>query len=171
RRSSASAPRSRGAGRDHAGGLARRRAPRAPARAAAGQIRPRPRRTRALGSEHAPGGDAPGGPMKVDAMYPMITVSDAAAAAAFYGEVFGAVEKFRLTEPTGRLGHLELEIGDGILMIAEAYPEYGLVAPSPGDRVTSSIHLPVDDADAVVKRAVEAGARLERGPPAQAPAS
>lgn len=102
--------------------------------------------------------------MRIDAMYPYLIVANAAEAATFYARVFGAVERFRLTEPSGRIGHLELELGGGLLMLADPYPECDLRPPAPGQPVSASIHLHVQDTDAVVQRAVEHGARLERAP-------
>src|SRR6266480_3510226 len=38
--------------------------------------------------------------------------------------------------PDGRIGHAELEIAGGLVMLADAYPEIGIVAPEPGGAVT-----------------------------------
>lgn len=93
--------------------------------------------------------------------FPYLRVNGAAAAIAFYQQAFGAVERMRLTEPSGRIGHAELVIGPMVLMISEAFPEYGLLAPD-GDRTLgAAIHLHVDNADAWATRAVAAGAVLE----------
>jgi predicted enzyme related to lactoylglutathione lyase len=70
--------------------------------------------------------------------------------------------------PDGRIGHAELEIGGGLLMLADEHPELGVVAPSPGQGATVTLHLSVPDVDAVAARAVAAGAALER-PPADHP--
>lgn len=98
--------------------------------------------------------------MATQEMYPYICVPDAQAAAEFYMQVFGMTEKFRLTEPGGRIGHLELAFGDGILMVSEEYPEYGIQSPKTLGGTPVTIHLHVDDADAVVKRALERGAKI-----------
>ncbi|MEO5881742.1 MAG: VOC family protein [Caldimonas sp.] len=93
-------------------------------------------------------------------VFAYLRVSDTAAAMRFYGEAFGAVEKFRLTEPSGRIGHAEMQIGAAVLMLSDPFPEYGLDAP-PGDRdIGASVHLHVDDADAMAARAVAAGATM-----------
>jgi len=97
-------------------------------------------------------------------MFPYLRVKNSAAAIAFYVDVFGAVEKFRLVEPSGRVGHAELSLGGGILMICDEFPEYGLFAPSEAGRAPLSIHLHVDNADATITRAVERGATLVRPP-------
>ena len=39
---------------------------------------------------------------------PYLVTKDAAAAIAFYKTAFGATELFRLTEPSGKVGHAEL---------------------------------------------------------------
>lgn len=57
-------------------------------------------------------------------LFPYLRVKDAKAAIAFYTEVFGATEKFRLTEPSGRIGHAELDLGNIVLMLSDEFPEY-----------------------------------------------
>lgn len=95
-------------------------------------------------------------------LFAYLSVSDAAAAIDFYARALGATEKFRLAEPGGRIGHAELDFDGITLMLADEYPEYGILGPGPDERTAVTIHLHVDDADAVVARAVDAGARLER---------
>ncbi|MDM0013606.1 VOC family protein [Variovorax sp. J22P168] len=99
--------------------------------------------------------------MAVLEMFPYLCVKDTAAAIAFYGEVFGATEKFRLTEPSGRIGHAELDLGGSTLMLCDEFPEYGIRSASTLGATPVTIHLHVDDADAVVERALKAGATLE----------
>src|SRR3990167_4639780 len=62
-------------------------------------------------------------------VFPYLMVRDAKAAIAFYGEVFGATELFRLVEPSGRIGHAELQLGPIVLMLSEEYHEYGMLSP------------------------------------------
>ena len=63
----------------------------------------------------------------------------------------------------GRIGHAELQIGDGVLYLADEYPELGLKAPSP--QVSSvSLMLHVADTDATLERARERGAVVQREP-------
>ena len=99
-------------------------------------------------------------PNTIHEAFTYLRVSDTAAAMRFYARAFGAVEKFRLTEPSGRIGHAQMQLGPTVLMLSDAYPEYGLVAP-PGDRdIGCSVHLHVDDADAMSAEAVAAGATM-----------
>jgi len=96
-------------------------------------------------------------------MFPYLRVRDAAAAIRFYIAAFGASERFRLTEPSGRIGHAELQMGPAVLMLSDEFPEYNLTAPTAED-FGSSVHLHVDNADAMIERAVKAGATLTMAP-------
>jgi PhnB protein len=49
--------------------------------------------------------------MKIHEAFTYLRVRDATSAIAFYQAAFGATEKFRLTEPGGRIGHAELDFG------------------------------------------------------------
>ena len=102
--------------------------------------------------------------MKIHELFAYLCVKDAARAIDFYGRAFGAREKFRLTEPSGRIGHAELEFGGVILMLSDEFPECGIHGPQPGASTPFTIHLHVDDADAMIECAVAAGATLERKP-------
>jgi PhnB protein len=98
-------------------------------------------------------------------VFAYLCVKNAAEAIEFYQKAFGAREKFRLVEPgTGRVGHAEVELGGMTVMLAEEYPELGLQAPVTLGATTASIHLHVDDCDAVIARAVAAGATLDMAP-------
>lgn len=100
--------------------------------------------------------------MAIHELYPYLRMRNASEAIAFYQRVFGAKEKLRLTEPGGRVGHAELDFGGTVLMLSDEYPELGFNGPETVGAATASIHLHVDDADALIARAVEAGATLIR---------
>ncbi|MEZ5657145.1 MAG: VOC family protein [Burkholderiaceae bacterium] len=102
--------------------------------------------------------------MMIQAVFPYLRVHGAAAAIDFYIAAFGATERFRLVEPGGRIGHAELDFGPGVLMLSEAFPEYGLHAPDAGQILGASIHLHVADCDALTERAVQCGATLQMPP-------
>jgi PhnB protein len=96
---------------------------------------------------------------------PYIIVKDAASAIRYYVDVFDAVESYRLTEPkTGKIGHADLRIGDGQLMLADEYPDWGAFGPASVGGTPVSLHLYVADVDATVKRAADAGATVLRQP-------
>jgi PhnB protein len=81
---------------------------------------------------------------------------------AFYERAFGAKEKYRLVEPSGRVGHVELDFGGTTIMMSDEYPELDIRGPESIGATTCGIHLHVDDADAAIERAVAAGAKLLR---------
>jgi PhnB protein len=93
---------------------------------------------------------------------PALVVDGAADAIDFYSRVFGAVERMRLPEPSGRIGHAELQIGDSLIMLSDEYPEMGARGPRSvgGSPVTLSVY--VEDVDAAFDRAVDAGAKALR---------
>lgn len=93
---------------------------------------------------------------------PHLVAQDAAAALAFYVRAFGAVERYRLVEPSGKIGHAELSIGDAVVMVCDEYPDFGAVSPAAYGGSPIKLLIYVDDCDAVVARAVEAGATLLR---------
>ena len=93
---------------------------------------------------------------------PYLIVADGPAAVAFYQQAFGAKLRLKLDRPDGKIGHAELEIGDSLVMLADEFPPMDAKAPAAYGGTPVSLHLYVDDADAVAARAVAAGARLKR---------
>ncbi len=90
---------------------------------------------------------------------PYLIVSDAAGAIEFYKKAFGATELVRMPAPGGRVGHAELRIGDLRVMLADEFPDMGARSPKAFGGSPVSLHLYVDDVDAVAKRALAAGAK------------
>ncbi len=95
-------------------------------------------------------------------LFPYLRVRGADAAIKFYSAAFEAKEKFRLVEPSGRIGHAELDFGGFSLMLSDEYPEHGIVGPEALGGVSAMMHLHVDNCDAVIARAVELGAKVVR---------
>lgn len=102
--------------------------------------------------------------MTVHETFPYLCVSDAVAAIEFYKKAFGASEIFRLAEPGGRIGHAELDFGGTVLMLADEFPECNIHSARTIGGTPVSIHLHVDDADEMIRKAVGLGAKLERAP-------
>jgi PhnB protein len=102
--------------------------------------------------------------MKIREVFPYLRVRKAAEAIEYYAKAFGAVEKFRLTEPGGRVGHAELDLGGTTIMLSDEYPEYGIRGPESIGGTSMSIHLHVDDADEMLRSAVDAGGTMVREP-------
>ena len=99
-------------------------------------------------------------PPGMHSLTPHLMCRGAADAIAFYTKAFGAVEMFRLPTPDGRLMHAHIQIGDSALWLGDEFPEHGCSALPAGQRSPVTIHLYVEDVDAVVARAIAAGAKL-----------
>ena len=97
-------------------------------------------------------------------VFPYLRVRDANAAIDFYQRAFGAIEKFRLSEPNGRVGHAEIKLGDCIVMVSDEYPEHGIHGPEKFGGSGSALHLHVDDVDSFTKQAEQAGAAVTMPP-------
>ena len=93
---------------------------------------------------------------------PHIVVQGAERAGAFYRDAFGADEVSRIPTPDGRLMSLQLRIGDGVLHIADEFPEMGVLAPPTIGGTPVVLALEVSDAEAVFAQAVAAGAQVRQ---------
>lgn len=93
---------------------------------------------------------------------PYLTVDGASAAIDFYTTVFGAKERLRMPAPEGKVGHAELEIGDSVVMLADAFPDMGNQTPAALGGTPVTVMVYVADVDAVFDRALKAGATEER---------
>jgi len=93
---------------------------------------------------------------------PYLCVDGASKAIDFYAHVFDASERMRMGDPSGKIGHAELSIGDSVIMVSDEYPEMNMVGPKAigGTPVTISVY--VEDVDATFDRAVKAGAKSLR---------
>ena len=91
---------------------------------------------------------------------PYLCVNDAAGALEFYKKAFGATELMRMPDPSGRIGHAEIKIGDSIIMLADEFPEMGFRSPRTLGGSPFAIYLYVEDVDAVFGQAVAAGGKL-----------
>jgi PhnB protein len=89
---------------------------------------------------------------------PHLVCEGAAAALDFYAKAFNAVEISRMPGPDGKLMNAQLRIGDSMLMLNDAFPEYGAPGPLALKGTPVVVHLYVPDVDAAFAQAVAAGA-------------
>ena len=92
---------------------------------------------------------------------PHLVCAGAADAIEFYKRAFGAVETSRMPGPDGKLMHASVRIGDSTVMLVDEFPQWGAVGPNALKGSPVTIHLQVEDADALFKRAVDAGATVK----------
>lgn len=89
-----------------------------------------------------------------------LVARDAGRAGAWYVSVFGAEESSRISLPDGRVLTTELRFRDSLLAVGEEFPEMGIVSPLTLGGTHGAIHVAVDDADLVWRRALDAGATV-----------
>jgi len=87
---------------------------------------------------------------------------NAAGAIEYYKEAFGAEEIMRLAEPSGKIGHAEIKIGEALIMMSDEYPEYAALSPQTIGGSPIKLHLSVPDVDSFVAKAVRFGANVVR---------
>lgn len=91
---------------------------------------------------------------------PHLVCAGATKAIDFYKAAFGATENVRLPAPDGRLMHACLTINGSSVMLVDEFPEMCAQGPSALKGTPVTIHLMVDDVDALTARAVAAGAKV-----------
>jgi PhnB protein len=91
---------------------------------------------------------------------PHIVVRDAAGAAERYAAALGAEERSRIPVPGGKLMSVELWFGDSAVMVADAFPEMGVLSPQSVGGTSTVLNLYVEDVDALWERAVGASAEV-----------
>ena len=80
---------------------------------------------------------------------PYLFAQNASQLMEFISVAFGGSETYRKERPDGAVTHAEMRIGDSMLMVGEATPQFG---PMP-----TSVYLYVADSDHVYRQALEAG--------------
>lgn len=91
---------------------------------------------------------------------PYLAVDDAAQAIEYYKKAFGAKERVRMEAPDGKIGHAEVEIGDSVVMLSDPFPQASTKPPKELGGTSVSVFMYVEDVDAVVQQAVDAGATV-----------
>jgi PhnB protein len=90
---------------------------------------------------------------------PYLNVDDAAAAIKFYVDVFGGTERMRMDGPPGKIAHAEVEIGRGMIMLADEMPDAGNRSARAIGATPVAMMVYVEDVDSVFGKALAAGAK------------
>ena len=105
-------------------------------------------------------------PNSPSTIMPAMRYRDANAAIEWLCKVFGFEKHAVYPGPDDTVGHAELKLGGGIIMLdSEKDDAYGRGFKSPGelgDVETRSVYIVVADADAVYERAKSAGGKIVR---------
>ena len=93
---------------------------------------------------------------------PHVVVRDAASAAEWYAQALGAEELSRIPLPGGKLMSVELRFGDSTVMIADEFPDAGILSPLAIGGTSTVLNLDTDDVDGLWQRALDAGAEVRQ---------
>ena len=99
-------------------------------------------------------------PEGMHSITPHLVCAGAIEAIEFYRKAFNAVEIIRLVGPQGVLVHACIRIGDSMINLAEENPQWGSLGPKSLKGTPVTIHLQVENVDAVVAQAETAGAKI-----------
>jgi PhnB protein len=91
---------------------------------------------------------------------PHIVVRDAARASEWYQRALGAEERSRIPLPNGKVMTVELRFGDSAVMIADEFPEQGIVSPLTLGGTYGALQIATNDVDTLWRRALDAGAEV-----------
>jgi len=91
-----------------------------------------------------------------------LCVNGASDAIKFYEKAFGATERYRIDDPSGRIGHAELKIGETAIYLSDEWPEMSVLSPTTLKGSSVSFVLEVADVESAFQRAIDAGATIER---------
>lgn len=101
-------------------------------------------------------------PKGYNVVTPYLAIQGAAQAIDFYKKVFGAMEVMRMPGPQGKLGHVEIKVGDSKVMLADESEQMNFLGPRARGGTPVHIHVYVKDVDATVAKAIEMGAKMMR---------
>jgi PhnB protein len=90
---------------------------------------------------------------------PYLIIRGAARAIEFYKQAFGATELMRFPGPDGKIGHAEIKIGAGVVMLADENPEHK--GPQTLGGTPVSLLFYVANVDAQFAAAVAAGGTIK----------
>jgi PhnB protein len=99
-------------------------------------------------------------PKGYNSVTPYLVIKGAAKAIEYYKEVFGATEVVRMADPSGRVGHAELQIGNSRIMLADENPAVGNRSAESIGASPVSLYVYLPDCDKVVAKAAEQGAKI-----------
>ncbi len=91
---------------------------------------------------------------------PHLVVRDAARAAEWYKAALGAQERGRIPVGGGKYMQIALWFGDSAVMLADEFPEAGILSPLAMGGTPIVLHISTENVDALWQRAVDAGATV-----------
>ncbi len=99
-------------------------------------------------------------PDGIHTITPHLVVRDAGRAAEWYIAALGAEERGRVPLPGGKYMQIELWFGDSAVMLADEFPEAGILSPLTIGGTPVVLHFSTENVDALWQRALDAGASV-----------
>ena len=99
-------------------------------------------------------------PDGIHTITPHIVVRNAGRAAEWYKKAFGAEERSRIPVPDGKFMQIALWFGDSAVMIADEFPEAGVLSPQAIGGSPVVLHFSTENVEALWNRVIEAGAEV-----------
>jgi uncharacterized glyoxalase superfamily protein PhnB len=99
-------------------------------------------------------------PEGVHTITPHIVVREAGRAAEWYKQALGAEERGRIPVPGGKFMQIELWFGNSAVMIADEFPEAGVLSPQAIGGNPVVLHFLTEDVTVLWERAIKAGAEV-----------
>lgn len=102
-------------------------------------------------------------PAGFENLIPHLVCSPCSEAIEFYRNAFGAEETHRLLTPDGRIMHATIRIGSSIVFLMDDFPEHNAgksSTPTALGGASVTMHQFVENCDAAIKRAHDAGATV-----------
>jgi PhnB protein len=97
-------------------------------------------------------------PENMPRITPYLYYEDVARALGWLTQAFGFRERMRMPGPEGIIGHAEMELADGVIMLGR--PDASYRNPKRLGGVTQNVYVYVDDVDKHFERARRAGATI-----------
>ncbi|MDV8020164.1 VOC family protein [Rhodococcus sp. IEGM 1330] len=107
----------------------------------------------------------------MNSLTPYLCVADCRAAIDWYVTAMDAEITYEpIVMEDGRIGHCELAVGAGRWMMSDEFDSAGVAAPDSNRGAAVTLHLAVDDVDALAARVTATGTPMVRGPENSPPA-
>jgi PhnB protein len=103
-------------------------------------------------------------PEDMHSLTPHLVCVNALEAIEFYKRAFGAKDGGVMLTPDGKLMHAQIRIGDSCVMLMEENKQWGALGPTSLGGSPVTLHLYVNDCDAVYAKAVAEGATDKMAP-------
>ena len=99
-------------------------------------------------------------PEGIHTITPHIVIREAGRAAEWYKQALGAEERGRIPVPGGKFMQIELWFGDSVVMVADEFPEAGVLSPQSIGGNPVVLHFSTENVEALWQKAIEAGAEI-----------